>query len=25
VIGVFGLLGTGWVGYWTHRLDVSRS
>jgi MFS family permease len=25
VIGVLGLLGTGWVGYWTHRLDVSRS
>jgi len=25
VIGVLGLLGTGWVGYWTHRLDVSQS
>jgi MFS family permease len=24
VIGVLGLLGTGWVGYWTHRLDVTR-
>ena len=24
VIGVLGLLGTGWVGYWTHRLDVRR-
>jgi MFS family permease len=24
VLGVLGLLGTGWVGYWTHRLDVSR-
>jgi MFS family permease len=24
VIGVLGLLGTGWVGYWTHRLDVHR-
>jgi MFS family permease len=24
VLGVLGLLGTGWVGYWTHRLDVGR-
>ena len=24
VIGVLGLLGTGWVGYWTHRLDATR-
>jgi len=23
-IGVLGLLGTGWVGYWTRRLDVRR-
>ena len=25
VLGALGLLGTGWVGYWTHRLDVARS
>jgi MFS family permease len=25
VIGVLGLVGTGWVGYWTHRLDVVRT
>ena len=25
VIGVLGLIGTGWVGYWTHRLDVART
>jgi MFS family permease len=24
VLGVLGLLGTGWVGYWTHRLDDRR-
>ncbi len=25
VLGVLGLLGTGWVGYWTHRLDAARA
>ena len=25
VLGALGLLGTGWVGYWTHRLDASRA
>ena len=25
VLGALGLLGTGWVGYWTHRLDVARA
>ena len=25
VIGVLGLIGTGWVGYWTHQLDVART
>jgi MFS family permease len=25
VIGVLGLAGTGWVGYWTHRLDLART
>jgi hypothetical protein len=25
VVGVLGLLGSGWVGLWTHRLDVSRA
>jgi hypothetical protein len=24
-IGALGLLGTGWVGYWTHQLDVARA
>jgi MFS family permease len=24
VVGVLGLLGSAWVGVWTHRLDVSR-
>lgn len=24
VVGGLGLLGSGWVGYWTHRLDESR-
>lgn len=24
VLGVLGLAGTGWVGYWTRRLDLSR-
>ena len=24
VIGALGLLGTGWVGYWTRRLDRGR-
>jgi MFS family permease len=24
VVGALALLGTGWVGYWTRRLDVSR-
>jgi MFS family permease len=25
VLGVLGLLGTGWVGYWTRRLDTGRA
>jgi hypothetical protein len=25
VLGVLGLLGSGWVGLWTHRLDVARA
>ena len=25
VIGVLGLLGSGWVGYWTRRLDLART
>jgi hypothetical protein len=25
VIGAFALVGTGWVGYWTRRLDRRRS
>ena len=24
VVGLLGLAGTGWVGYWTHQVDLSR-
>ncbi|NYE36637.1 MFS family permease [Nocardioides cavernae] len=25
VVGLLALAGTGWVGYWTHRVDVART